>query len=94
MNVIRPNIYEYERENQELSRKEREDNERAEYIQRLRKSRKFQKYIVQEIFQNQLDETFSLDRIPLTDEMNKLGEVTLQYILARKAIEKIIDKIK
>ena len=94
MSIIKPDKIKYEEENAELEKRQREDNERADYIAHLKKSRKFQKYVVKEIFERQINETFSLDRIPLTDEMDKLGSVTLQYILARKAIEKILERFK
>lgn len=94
MTIIKPDKIKYEEENAELERKQRDDNDRADYLERLRNSKKFQKYVIKEIFEKQINETFSLDRIPLTDEMDKLGKVTLQYILARKAIEKILDRFK
>jgi hypothetical protein len=94
MAIIKPDKIKYEEENAELEKKQREDNDRADYLERLKNSRKFQKYVIKEIFEKQINETFSLDRIPLTDEMDKLGTVTLQYILARKAVEKMLDKLK
>jgi len=94
MSIIKPDKIKYEEENAELEKRQREDNDRSDYLTRLKNSKKFQRYVVKEIFERQINETFSLDRIPLTDEMDKLGSVTLQYILARKAIELMISKFK
>lgn len=94
MAVISPDPGQLHKEQEVLKKKQREEDERAKYLSNLKSSRKFQKYIVKEIFEKSLDDTFTLDKLPVSDEMDKLGAVALQYVLARQAIQKIISKFK
>lgn len=94
MNVVRQDNQELIREQAAIERKQREEDDRNKYLTWLKGSRKFQKYIVKEIFEKELNETFTLDNLPVSDEMEKLGAVSLQYVLARKAVKKIIDKLR
>jgi hypothetical protein len=94
MNVISPDKGKLIEEQKETEKKRREDNDRSAYLERLKKDKKFKKYIVEEIFEDSLNNTFTLDKLPVSDEMDKLGAVALQYVLARQAVQKIINKLK
>jgi hypothetical protein len=94
MKIISPDKGKLIEEQKETEKKRREDNDRSAYLERLKKEKKFQKYIVKEIFEASLNDTFTLDKLPVSDEMDKLGAVALQYVLARQAVSKIINKLK
>jgi len=94
MKIISPDQGKLIEEQKESEKKRKEENERASYLERLKKERKFQKYVVDEIFEKTLNEIFTLDKLPISDEMDKLGTVALQYVLARQAVQKILNKLK
>jgi len=94
MTVITPDKNELEKEKLLIEKKQREDDERAKYLKSLRESRKFQKYVVKEIFEAILEDVYSIDKIPFSDESQKVGELTIQFKLARAGFKKAIDKLK
>jgi hypothetical protein len=94
MSVHSPNPAKLADEQKELSKKERANEDRIKYLESLKASRKFQKYVVEEILEKTLNDVFTLDKLPVSDEMEKLGSVALQYVMARKAVKLVFDKLK
>lgn len=94
MSVIKTDESQLKKEQEILRKRESENTERAKYLEMIRNSRKFQKYVMKEIIEKSLNETFSLDNLPIGDDMEKMGQVSLQYVLARQAVNKIIKQIK
>lgn len=94
MSVIKQDESQLKKEQQLIDKTAKESNERANYLSALKVSRKFQKYVVKEIFQKIMDDVYSIDNIPISDEPDKVGNITTQYILARKGFKKVIDTFK
>ena len=92
--IIKPDSPQLDRLEQNRLKQEREQKDRSDYLESLKKSRKFKKYVVEEILEKVLNDTFTLDNLPVSDEMDKLGSVALQYVLARKAVKMVFDKLK
>ena len=94
MSVIKPDESQLNKENEAIIKKRSESDDRAKYLETIKHSKKFQKYILKEIIEKSVNETFSMDNLPIGDDMEKMGQVALQYVLARQAINKIISKLK
>jgi hypothetical protein len=94
MTVHSPDPSKLDYEQKELSKKERENEDRAKYMESLKISRKFQKYVVEEIFEKILEDKYSLDKIPMADDEKKVGMLTIQFKLAREGFKEVIDKLK
>ena len=94
MTVIKQDEGKLKKEQQEIEKKQREDTERAKYLENLKKSAKFQKHVVKEIFQKILDDVYNLDNIPMSDDEKAMGASTKQFKLARAGFKKVIDSFK
>lgn len=94
MSVIKQDESQLKKEQQLINKKQKESDERATYLTFLKGSRKFQKYVVKEIFEKIMNDVYSIDNIPVSDEPLKVGNLTTQYILARKGFKKVIDTFK
>lgn len=94
MTVIKQDEGQLHKEQEAISKKQREHDERSKYLEMLKGSRKFQKYIVKEIFEEILENVYNLDNVPMSDDEKSMGATVRQFKLARAGFKKVIDKLK
>jgi hypothetical protein len=94
MEVIKQDESKLKKEQSLIDKKNKIDDERSRYLQSLKENRKFQQYVMKEIFYTTLEEVYNLDMVPASDDALKIGNVTMQYKLARAGVKKIIDRLK
>lgn len=93
MKVIHKDQEALTRERIDNEKKNRDTEEREKYIESLRKSRKFQKYIVKEMIIEMLDSLCDSRNIPICDDREAMGDALVQSRLSEAAMRKHFSKL-
>lgn len=94
MKIAERNVIVAEIEKAEEDNKRQERENRESYLDSLRKSEDFQKYVVSEILEKELHKVGSIDAIPESMDFEGIGKALLVAKAAKKLIENMLKPLR